>query len=60
MIIIMINEVILGSTFNVYPSNFTVFYTKVQPVQKSRQTLKFTASGKIRGFREFRKFVIFV
>jgi len=34
MIIIMINEVILGSTFNVYLSNFTDFDTKVQPVQK--------------------------
>jgi len=37
------------------------FDTKVQPVQKnSRQTLKFTASAKIHGFREFREFVIFV
>jgi len=27
---------------------------------KSRQTLKFTASAKIHGFREFREFVIFV
>jgi len=27
---------------------------------KSRQTLKFTTSAKIHGFREFREFVIFV
>jgi len=54
MIIIMINKVVLGSTFNVKQSNFTDLTQKCSPCKNSRQI---TANAKIHGFHEF---VIFV